>query len=65
MKLIFGPNKKKNTSDVLYFDETDLNLPIGIEGYESTLSLFRDLANKTIDGYKIPEIFSYYETSLW
>ena len=65
MKLIFGPNKKKNTSDVLYFDETDLNLPIGIEGYESTLSLFRDFANKTIDGYKIPEIFSYYETSLW
>ena len=65
MKIIFGPNKKENSDCISYFDESDLNLPIGIEGYSTSLLFFKDIAEKTIDGKTIPQIFEYNNISLW
>jgi hypothetical protein len=65
MKLVYGGRKKKSKSDTIYLTENDLNIPIGIEGYDKSLTFLNNIENKDFLGLKLPEVFQYSNTSLW
>lgn len=65
MKLIYGKTKGKQQSDSIYITEGDLEIPIGVEGYEKSLTLLKSLENKKLSGIKLSEIFKFSNISLW
>jgi len=65
MKLIYGNAKPGKKDDCIYVNEYDLEIPIGIEGYEKSLDFIDNLEKEIIDQEKISEIFKLYDVSLW
>ena len=49
MKIIYGGTHKDNSTNTLYVDESDLEIPVGQEAYEHPIYLLKEIEKQKIN----------------
>ena len=65
MKLYYGKKTSKDTSDIIYVEQNDLELPFGITFFKKPVSFLNNLNSKSIRGQTIPSLFKDENFSWW
>ena len=64
ISVIYGKESKRN-NNFWYINESDLKIPIGIEGFKDSISFVRKLVKKQYQGKNFLNFFAYNDLSLW